>query len=120
LEISKDGTADPTTYEILYPSGNSVSIVSSVTLTLTDIPSGAEVSIIKVADRSELFHVETSDGNDIDYNYGTGEIGLTVDILVVHLNYDPHLGQVLNYTLPGSSTELPIALVNDAVYYNPS
>ena len=119
LKINKLGDSDPTTYEILNPTGNTVNIVSSVSLGLTGIPDGTEVTVAKVSDRSVLYHVESTSGGTAQYDYGTGEIGLVVDILFMHINRDPFIGDITDYTLGSDSVALPITLVDDPTYSNP-
>ena len=98
--------------------GGSTNLVSPVTLTLTGLPDNTEVSIVKVSDRTVLYHVENTSGNVV-YNYGASEIGLVVDILSVHLDYDPNLSQIFDYTLGSANATIPISLVSDPTYYNP-
>ena len=119
MKINKLGDSDPTTYEILNPTGNTVNIVSSVSLGLTGIPDGTEVTVAKVSDRSVLYHVESTSGGTAQYDYGTGEIGLVVDILFMHINRDPFIGDITDYTLGSDSVALPITLVDDPTYSNP-
>lgn len=118
LTINADPTSNPSTYEITGTTGGTVIILSPTSLTLTGLPSNTEVTIVKVSDGSELYHIENSSG-DVVYNYGAGEQGLNVDVLIHHINYDPNIGNLLSYILPSVNTSLPVALILDQTYYNP-
>lgn len=96
-----------------------VTKVSAVTLTISGLPSNTEVTIVKVSDRSELYHIENSSG-DVAYAYGAAEVGLSVDILIHHLDYDPHIGNYYDYTLPSSNTPILVNLITDETYNNPA
>jgi hypothetical protein len=95
-----------------------ITIVSPKILTITGLPSNTEVTIVKTSDRSELYHIENSSGNVV-YNYGAAEAGLSVDVLIHHIDYDPNIGSLLDYTLPAVNTSVPVALVDDPTYNNP-
>lgn len=116
LTINNKGVTN--TQYTLETGGGNTNIVSPVTLTLKGLPSNTEVTIVKVSDRTVLYHIENSDG-DVVYNYGSAEIGLVVDILSMHLDYDPNLGQMFDYTLGSEDVAIPISLVLDPTYYNP-
>lgn len=98
--------------------GGNTNLVSPVVLTLKGLPDNTEVTIAKVSDRTVLKNVPNSSG-DVVYNYGSAEIGLVVDILCVHLDYDPNLGQIFDYTLGSENATIPISLVPDPTYLNP-
>jgi len=84
-----------------------------ITFKLTGLPSNTEVTIVNASTRAELYHIENSSG-DVTHTYTTG--GAVVDVLIHHVDYDPHIGQLLDYTLPSISTTLPVTLVLDNTY----
>ena len=90
--------------------------IDPIVFTLTGLPSNTEVTIVNASTRAELHHTENSSGDEV-YEYSAG--GTVVDVLMHHVDYDPHIGQLLNYTLPSVSTTLPISLVLDSTYNNP-
>jgi len=100
-------------------SPGTITKVSSVSLTISGLPSNTEVTIVKTSDRSELFHVENSSG-DVVYSYGSAEVGLEVDILIHHIDYDPHIGNYFDYTLPSADTPILVNLISDETYNNPT
>lgn len=87
--------------------------IPEIVLTLTGLPSNTEVTIVNASTRAELHHTENSSGDET-YEYSSG--GTVVDVLMHHVNYDPHIGQLLDYTLPSVSTSLPVSLVLDNTY----
>ena len=116
LTINAVNGANPATYNIT-GGGTSVTIVSPVSLTLTNLPNNTLVSVVKTSDRSVLHQENTGEtGTEVVYNYGASEIGLDVDILFMNINYDPNIGDILDFTLPGENTTLPISLIIDRTY----
>jgi len=100
-------------------SPGTVTKVSSVSLTISGLPANTEVTIVKTSDRSELHHTENSSGNVV-YAYGAAEVGLEVDILIHHIDYDPNIGNYFDYILPSADTPILVNLISDETYYNPT
>ena len=92
-----------------------VSVVSSFTLTLTDIPSGVAMTIVNSSTRTELQHT-VSTGVDVTYDHSGGEI---VDILFMHNDYDPNAGSIYSLTLPSGNSSIKVNLTDDPNYDNP-
>jgi len=93
-----------------------VNVVSSFTLTITDVPSGVQVTIVNSSTRTELQNT-TSTGVDITYAHGGGE---TVDILLMSNDYDPNSSDIYDLTLPSADTSIKIAVSDDLNYDNPT
>jgi hypothetical protein len=114
ITVSKAGTpgSNPSTYE-----GSSVTFTASFTHTLTGLAENTEVTYVRVSDGVELFHVEnvTATG-ETNYSHSGGE---TVDILIVHLDYDPDISNIYNLTLPNADATVPVKQIEDVNYYNP-
>ena len=110
ISIGKEGTSDPTSY-----TGSTVTFTASYTLTMTDIVSGTEVTIVNSSTRTELDN-QTSAGSDLYYSHSGGE---TVDILLIHVDYDPNLSSIYSLTLPNSSSTIKFQQIDDPNYYNP-
>jgi hypothetical protein len=85
------------------------------TLTLTDIPSGANATIVNSSTRTELQHT-TSAGVDITYDHSGGEI---VDILLMGNTIDPNSSDIFDLTLPSSSSSIKFNTTIDLNYENP-
>jgi len=89
----------------------------SVTLTLTGVPIDTLVTIVEVADRDNVLFQDTADiTEELNFTYGSAEVGLVVDIMFINPLYDPLLGTIYNYELGSGSLEIPISLVEDATY----
>jgi hypothetical protein len=95
--------------------GATVNVVSSFTLTLTDIPSGTSVTLVNSATRVELQH-ETSTGTDITYAHGGGE---TIDILLMSNTIDPNLSDIFDLLLPGADSAIKFQTIEELNYANP-
>lgn len=95
--------------------GATTVVNASFTLTLTDVPSGVQVTIVNSSTRTELQN-STSTGVDITYTHGGGE---TVDILFMSNDYDPNGSDVYDLTLPNSDSSIKVALADDLNYENP-
>lgn len=115
VSISKTNGANPNSYN---PGGSSVTFTASFTHTLTGLVENTEVTYVRVSDGVELFHVEnvTATGQTV-YTHSGGE---TVDILIVHLVYDPDISNIYNLTLPNADASVPIKQIADAYYENPA
>ena len=94
----------------------SVDVVASFTLTLTNIPSGVNVTIVNSTTRAELQH-STSTGANITYSHGGGE---TVDILLMANNIDPNLSDIFDLLLTGSDSTIKFQTITDTNYDNPA
>ena len=100
----------------IYNTGlGTVIVVSSVTLTITNVPSGVNVTIVNSVTRAELQH-STSIGTDITYSHSGGE---TVDILFMHNDYDPNSGDIFDLALPTANSSIKANLSDDPNYKNP-
>jgi len=93
--------------------------VATRTFVLTGLPSNTEVTIVKTSDRSELFHVENSSGS-VEYGFDAALSGTEVDVLIHHIDYDPNIGSLYDYDLPSENTSVPITLITDYTYNNPT
>lgn len=114
VTVNVTGTSNPTTF--INTNGGTTTIVASYTLTLTDIPSGVEVTIVNSSTRAELQH-SVSTGVDITYVHGGGEI---VDILLNSLSYDPNLSDIYDLTLPSADSSIKFQVIDDPNYENPA
>lgn len=95
--------------------GATTQVNATFTLTLTDIPSGVNVTIVNSSTRTELQH-STSTGANITYDHSGGE---TVDILLNSLAYDPNLSDIYDLTLPNADSSIKFQLISDTNYVNP-
>lgn len=107
--VGKDGS-DPTTSE-----GSAVTYTATFVLTLTNIPADTQVTIVNSSTRTELQN-STSTGVDITYSHSGGEV---VDILLMHLDYDPNDSDVYSLTLDNANQSIKFALGDDRNYDNP-
>ena len=92
-----------------------VSVVATVTLTITDVPSGVQCTIVNSTTRVELQN-STSTGVDITYAHSGGE---TVDLLFMGNDYDPNAGDVYDLTLPTANSSIKANIPDDINYDNP-
>ena len=100
---------------VLNGAGASTIVQSSFTLTLTDIPTDVNVTIVDSTTRVELQHT-VSTGADITYPHsGTG----TIDILLNSLIYDPNLSDIYDLILQAENSSIKFQLISDANYDNP-
>lgn len=111
VSIAKTNGSNPNSYN---PAGSSVTFTASYTHTLTGIKENSEVTYVKVSDGTVLFHVEsvTATGTTV-YTHSGGD---EVDILVMHLSWEPFDQRV---TLGNADETLPIAQSIDRNYFNP-
>jgi len=89
-------------------------VVASFTLTLTDIPSGVNVTIVNSSTRAELQH-SASTGVDITYPHGGGG---TVDILLMANTIDPNLSDIYDLVLPSTNSAIKFQTITDSNYAN--
>lgn len=100
--------------------GATTTLSSPATLTLTGMVSGTEVTITSGSPEVVLYHLESVDNDGVaEYSY-TDTAGKIVDILVFHINYDPNLSSILNYTLLTEDATIPIQQITDRIYSNPA
>ena len=95
---------------------STTTIVASFNLTLTNIPTGVQVTIVNSTTRVELQN-SISTGADIIYSHSGGE---TVDILLMDLDYDPNLSDIFDLTLDNADQSIKFAMLDDLNYYNPA
>ena len=101
----------------------STTVNLSVTLTLSGVVSGSEVRIQtargSAPSGAELYHVETTDGNDVEwtYNYTDYGDGYYIDIIVHNVLYTYY--RIDDLLLPSSNTSIPIQQEADRWYNNP-
>ena len=101
----------------------STTVNLTVTLTLTGIVSGSEVRIQTARGTSpsgaELFHVETTDGTDVEwsYNYSDYGAGYFIDIIIHNILYT-YLS-IDGILLPANNSTIPIQQLFDRWYANP-
>lgn len=96
--------------------GATTDVVSSVALTLTGIAENSEVTIVRVSDDFELFHVENvGAGGSVTFSYGSSEIGVTCNILVHNvIDFEPIDPIIL--ALPSTNTSIPISQSEERVF----
>lgn len=112
--------------------GGVVNLISSVSLEVIDIPANVEIRIIKADDLTELAGAEdhtspgmtymyTKEGTDyykFTFAYNAAELGgVPVIIRLVSLSYEV---EEITYTLPNTSSTIPVKLRRDKWYYNPA
>ena len=102
--------------------GATTEVSNPVTLTLTGIATGSDVTIISVPAGTLIFENDDVTGagatGDVAFPY-VYSAGTFVDILVFHTLYDPNLSNILNYELKSTNTSIPIKQILDNVYRNP-
>lgn len=113
ITINATGTSNPSSY-----SGENVTIVNTKYHRVTNVIQGSEVTYVSGEGESaiELAHEESvgADGiSQYDYSYSGDH---DVDILIMHLNYEPWQQTV---TLSSTDTILPVSQVQDRIYSNP-
>jgi hypothetical protein len=95
--------------------GATVVIAQSYSLTLTNVPSGVQVTIVNSSTRAELQNT-ISTGANINYTHSGGE---TVDILFNSLLYDPNSSDIYDLLLPSENSSIKIDMDDDLNYANP-
>jgi hypothetical protein len=83
-----------------------------VTLTLTGIPTGCDITFITSG--TETIRENTEDYVGTSYDYIYSDPASVVDIVIIKQGYMPF--SIRNYTLSSSATSLPIALTPDNSY----
>lgn len=83
--------------------------LAQVTLSLTGLPSGCDVTILGAG--TETVRENSEDFVGTTYNYVYGDPGAVVDIVIIKPGYMPF--DIRNYTLAATAASLPIALTPD-------
>ncbi len=99
----RNGTSATTTVNVAY------------TLTVTDVPTGVQMTIVNSSTRTELQN-STSTGVDMTYVHAGGE---TVDILFMANAYDPNAGDIYDLVLPSTASSIKANISDDLNYENP-
>ena len=113
VTVTKLNGSNPITFT--NTNGGSVSITASFLLSLTNIPTGVQVTIVNSSTRAELQN-STTTGVTVTYTHAGGE---TVDILFMANNYDPNSSDIYNLPLPNENSSIKISLADDINYDNP-
>lgn len=100
--------SDATTY-----TGNTVTFVSSIQVTLTGLQINSEVRVYKTSDDSVVDGVEDS-GTSFAWS---APQGTSVYIVIHHVDYE--YIRITGYTVPSSPTSIPIQQREDRWYSNP-
>ena len=111
--------SNPTTYTGSTTINNPVQLTIEIVDADGDlITENCEVTIVKIADTSELFHEDDITDGSTTYNYSSGG-GTSTYITIMNVaGYQPKL--VNNFVLPSSgSSVLTVQLDNDPFYNNP-
>jgi len=96
--------------------GATTTINNTVTLTLTGIVNGSEVRILDAGTTTVRGGIEEVTGNSFAYGYS--DSGSEVDIVIHKEEYIYY--RINNFTLPGTSSSVPIAQQYDRQYLNPT
>jgi hypothetical protein len=94
--------------------GDTVNIVSSVTVTLTGLVDGTEVRVYKTSDDSVVDGIESTSGGSWAFSAAAS---LGVYMRIFHVSYYP--ADIIGYTIPGTATSIPVSQVFDRNYENP-
>lgn len=92
-----------------------VTINQNVTITLTGLVNDTEVTVYDSGDGSLIAHVEDVIGNTFAFSDAGANV---VDIFIHHISY--YRADILDYTIPGSATSIPIQQGFDPNYQNPT
>ena len=92
--------------------GCSVTVSSSITLTLTGLVSGSDISITDAGTDTERVNVDNNSGTTYAYNYSAASE--YVDIAVYKAGYLPYY--IRNYLLSASNSSVPVAQATDRNY----
>jgi hypothetical protein len=109
-----DCTSDVTLTNSYKTAGATVTITANTSITLTGLVNGTEVSVYDAVDGTEIAHVEDVTGNQFTFADVAGNV---IDIFIHKEDY--YRADILNYTVPGSTTSIPIQQVFDPNYRNP-
>lgn len=97
--------------------GATVSIVSSVTITLTNLKTNTEVRVYTNSggnNGTEIAGVENS-GTSFAFSASPSAV---INIMINHINYLP--ADIWQFTVPSTNTSIPISQITDRQYSNPS
>lgn len=94
--------------------GDTVNIVSSVTVTLTGLVDGTEVRVYKTSDDSVVDGIESTSGGSWAFSAAAS---LGVYIRIFHVQYLP--ADIVGYTIPTTNASVPVQQVFDRNYSNP-
>lgn len=98
--------------------GATTDVVNSISLTLTNVAQGSEVTIVRNSDDVELFHTESVGASgEVTYGFSGSQTGTSVRVLVHEVTQYENLN--FNTTLPGSNSTIPINQTIDRNYSNP-
>jgi len=93
-------------------SGATTSVVSSITLTLSGLKDGSDISILNAGTETERINVQQNSGTTYNYNYASA--GESIDIGIFKTGYVPLY--VRGYILGTTNGSLPISQVIDRAY----
>lgn len=104
---------------VLNGSGASTTVNNTVTVTLTGMKDNTEVRVYEAGTTTEIAGIEDATDGTTDDRYWSFSAGggTLVDIRVFNVNWISQ--NILNYTIPSSTTSLPVTQVTDRVYSNP-
>lgn len=97
-------------------SGASTNVNAIYTLSITNLVQGTQVTIVKSSDQTELQNSTAPAGGTVTYTHSGGE---TVDILIMHLSYDPNASSVYGLVLPSADSSIKAQQSSDLNYENP-
>jgi hypothetical protein len=92
--------------------------VAQGALTLTDLPVGTEVRIYDESDMSELGGIEATPGTTFTLNYDYYGSNISATIVVFSLSYQAF--RLTGFELDGTNVSIPISLVVDRQFNNPT
>jgi hypothetical protein len=107
-------TSDVTLTNSYKTAGATVTITANTSITLTGLVNGTEVSVYDAGDGSEIAHVESVTGNQYTFADVSGNV---INIYIHKPDY--YRADILNYTVPGSTTSIPVQQAFDPNYKNP-
>lgn len=109
INIAKVGGSNPNSYN---PLGSVPTFTASFVLTLTNIPTGINVTLVNSSTRVELQHTVTS-GANVTFSHSGGE---TIDILLMGEGIDPNLSDIYDLTLDNASQSIKFQTLTDINY----
>ena len=93
-------------------SGATTSVVSSITLTLSGLKDGSDISILNAGTETERINVQQNSGTTYNYNYTSA--GESIDVGIFKIGYVPLY--VRGYVLGATNSSLPVSQVIDRAY----
>jgi len=98
--------------------GSTTQVNNTVSLTISGMTIGDELTIVRNSDDTELFHVEsTLTGSEI-YSFDGGDAGTEVRVLVFNISTSEPFA-LDPFSLPASDATLPITTNDERNYRNP-